>query len=159
MTSSNADVITRFYEAFAKRDAATMGSLYDESVTFSDAAFVDLKGKQVSAMWAMLLSREATVWSLEFSDVHADETTGSAKWTATYLFGPHKNKVVNHVTSQFTFREGKIVAQKDSFDFWTWASQALGPVGRLFGWSSLLHKSVQKNARGQLDAYMAKNNL
>ena len=155
---ANKAAIERFYSAFKSRDAATMAASYAPGATFSDPAFPGLVQPQVSAMWTMLLSNEAKVWDFDFSDVQATESTGSAKWTATYLFGPDQRKVVNHVTSFFTFNEaGLITAQRDSFDFWAWSSQALGLTGRLLGWSSFLSNQVQKNARSRLDAWMAKH--
>ena len=44
----NAQVIKRFYDAFARRDGDAMASCYHEDVVFSDPAFGVLHGKQVT---------------------------------------------------------------------------------------------------------------
>ena len=54
-SSSNADLITRFYEAFAAQDAAAMTACYHADAKFSDPAFGDLTGSEIGAMWAMLV--------------------------------------------------------------------------------------------------------
>jgi hypothetical protein len=42
----------------------------------------------------------------------------------------------------------------DKFDFWKWSSQALGPVGFILGWTPMLRKKVQKQARERLAKFM-----
>jgi hypothetical protein len=153
-------LITSFYEAFSQRNAEFMASCYDPNCTFSDPAFPGLKGVEVSSMWKMLTATKAEVWEFSFSDVAApeDSNTGSAKWTAKYLF--NGKPVTNHITSVFTFSpdSGKILNQVDTFDFWAWSSQSLGFVGKVLGWSSYLQKQVQGKARHRLEAWMKKTN-
>jgi len=97
------------------------------------------------------------VWELVHSDVKADASTGSASWTATYLYGG-KRRVVNRVKSKFTFGDdGLIATEVDDFDFYAWSSQALGLPGKLLGWTASMQRTVQGKARGQLDAYVAKH--
>ena len=50
-------VVTRFYEAFARGDAAGMAACYHRSATFADPAFGPLDRAAACAMWAMLLDR------------------------------------------------------------------------------------------------------
>jgi hypothetical protein len=157
MADANTATIQRFFAAFNGKNGAGMAACYSPEATFSDPAFVGLRGRQVGCMWKMLTARSKE-FSLTFSDVAADASSGSSKWIAHYLFGPHEHKVVNHVTSNYTFdKDGKILTQVDTFDFWAWSSQAIGLPGRLLGWTSFLQRKVQAQARGQLDAWMAKN--
>jgi len=154
---ANRATIERLYTAFAARQPAVMAACYRPDATFSDPAFPGLVGPQVGAMWSMLLSREAKVWELVHSDVTADERTGSASWTATYLYGG-KRRVVNRIKSKFTFGDdGRIATEVDDFDFHAWTSQALGWTGVLLGWTGFFQRQVQAKARGQLDAYIAKH--
>jgi ketosteroid isomerase-like protein len=147
----HAELVTRFYQAFARRDAATMRAAYTPDATFSDAAFVDLRGAEVGDMWAMLCTR-ARDFRLEFRDVVADDVGGRAHWEARYLF-QGKRPVHNVIEAAFTFQAGRIATHVDTFDFWRWSRQALGLPGVLLGWSGGLQRSVQQRSRKLLDDY------
>ena len=119
-----------------------MSACYHNSVTFTDPAFGRLTGKEVSAMWSMLLSRKESKLKIEYSGISANEESGEAHWIATYNYGPQKRPVVNNVRSKFKFRDGKIIEQVDDFDLWTWSRQALG------------RKQIQAMARKALSKHM-----
>jgi hypothetical protein len=106
-------------------------------------------------MWSMLCER-AQGFSLTFDDVGADDTGGRAHWVARYTFAKTKRPVVNDIRATFVFREGRIVEHRDVFDLWRWAGQALGPVGKLFGWAPPLQNSIRKEARKNLERFLAK---
>jgi hypothetical protein len=91
--------------------------------------------------------------------VVADDQRGSAHWEATYTFSKTGRQVLNIIDAAFEFKDGKIVRHTDSFNFWRWAGQALGPVGKLFGWAPPLKRAVGKEAMRGLDAWMAKNKI
>lgn len=151
MAHPNSALITRFYEAFARRDGAAMSACYHPDARFSDPAFVGLRGVEVGGMWRMLTSR-ARDFKLEFSNVQADAERGSADWLASYLFSATGRKVVNRIHAEFRFKDGLILDHVDQFSFWTWARQALGAPGLLLGWTPFLKAKVQKTARkGLLD--------
>jgi hypothetical protein len=57
--------------------------------------------------------------------------------------------VVNDVRARFRFRDGLIVEHVDSFSFWRWARQALGPTGYLLGLPAL-SSVVRRRARQDL---------
>ena len=149
------ELITAFYTSFANRDAEGMIACYHPQVTFSDPVFKQLNAEQTYAMWRMLVGRAADI-HIDFSDVHADEKTGSAHWDASYVFSRTGRKVVNRIDAQFVFKDAKIIKHQDSFDFWTWSRQALGPAGALLGWTPLLQSRVSKGARASLDQVMKK---
>ena len=48
--------LTRFYDAFARRDGGTMAGMYSDRATFEDPVF-RLKGKDIGKMWIGLLGR------------------------------------------------------------------------------------------------------
>lgn len=152
--------ITRFYRAFAALDVATMASCYADSVQFQDEVFA-LHGKtQTMGMWSMLCDAIRTQgqadWQLTFSDVVCDADIGQAHWVAHYRFSATGRLVHNRIQAQFTFdAQGLILTHRDRFDFWRWAAQALGPVGRLLGWTPMLRHQVQARARRQLQKYLA----
>ena len=150
----NAQLITRFYEAFSKRDGLTMAACYHPEASFQDGAFI-LKGEQVGHMWRMLCERGKDL-TLTYSDVVADDTTGSAKWEANYTFSATKRPVNNLIESSFTFRDGLIYTQNDVFDFWRWSRQALGAPGLFLGWSSFLQNKVRAQAMAGLAAWKPK---
>lgn len=153
--NDNEQTIRTFYEAFQKRDAETMGAQYADNATFSDPAFVGLDAAQARAMWKMLCHRGKDL-RVEFSNVHADDKNGGAIWDASYSFGG-KRQVNNHIEAAFTFDDaGKILSHVDTFDVKKWMKMALGPAGSVMGLFPFGPKMVQKQARQQLDAWMAK---
>ena len=148
----NEQLIHDFYNAFQKLDWQAMQQCYAENIHFSDAVFGDLKGDDVSAMWHMLCDR-AKDFELNFSDVQADDSHGSARWEASYTFSQTGRKVQNVVFAEFQFAEGKIVRHSDHFSFWRWSRMALGPMGVLLGWSGLLKRKVQQQALAGLKLF------
>jgi len=153
--SQNKERINKFYTAFQKKDYKTMQDCYANNATFSDPVFENLNAAEVRAMWQMLITR-ATDLALEFKNVAADETSGSAEWTAVYTFSATGKKVINKIKANFVFENGKIKEHKDSFDFYKWAKQALGFKGLLLGWTSFLHNKVKQQARNNLIKFMSK---
>jgi hypothetical protein len=63
----NAELIRKFYTAFASRDARAMAACYHPSVRFSDEVFIDLQGARANAMWQMLCERGKDL-KIEFRD-------------------------------------------------------------------------------------------
>ncbi|MFN2388804.1 MAG: nuclear transport factor 2 family protein [Actinomycetota bacterium] len=150
----NAELITELYSAFAARDHTRMARCYRPEATFSDPVFMDLKGDEVTAMWRMFCVR-GTDLSVTFGDVAADDGQGSARWEARYTFAPTGRAVHNRIEASFRFVDGKILEHRDRFDFYRWSRMALGPPGVLLGWSPLVLSKVRKQARSQLDAFIA----
>ena len=135
-----------------------MSACYHDSVTFADPAFGTLSGKEVGAMWSMLLSRKGSELQIEYFDISATDDSGQARWVANYKYGPRKKPVQNKVHSQFKFRDGKIIEQVDDFNLWNWSRQALGPLGFLLGWSPFLRNKIQGMARKALTEFMNEQN-
>lgn len=154
----NEQLIHKFYEAFAQKDFNAMAECYHPEATFKDEAF-DLKSnKQIAAMWRMLIER-GTDLKIQFSDIQANDFTGKAHWEAWYTFSSTGNKVHNIIEAHFTFKNGKILNQRDSFNFYQWSSQSLGITGKLFGWTGFLHQKVRSTAMAGLENYMARKEL
>ncbi len=156
----NAELIEKFYRAFAALDAATMASCYCEDVQFEDEVF-RLNGKRETVgMWTMLCEgvkeKGADVWRLEHSAVSADDQRGSAHWDAHYRFTMTGRMVLNRIDAEFTFRDGLIATHRDRFDFWAWSRQALGTPGLLLGWTPLIRSKVQATAGGNLKKFLAR---
>ncbi len=149
----NEQLLTRFYTAFAARDGATMAACYAPDASFDDPVF-SLRGAQVGAMWRMLCAN-AREFSVEFSDIRANGTGGSANWQARYLFSQTGRRVHNIIASSFTFRDGLIAVQRDVFDFWRWSRQALGAAGWVLGWSPPLRAKVRAQAGKNLERWIA----
>lgn len=152
----NQALIEQFYRAFQKRDAEGMIACYHRDVTFSDSVFVGLDAAEARGMWRMLCERGKDL-TLEFSDVRADDSTGSAHWEARYSFSATGRHVHNVIDASFEFKDGKIFRHTDRFDLWRWTRMALGPAGLVLGWTPFLKNAVRKKARKGLADYMAKN--
>ncbi|MGI9016650.1 MAG: nuclear transport factor 2 family protein [Euzebya sp.] len=153
MDNGNAELIERFYAAFADHDGDTMAACYAPQAHFWDPVFTDLEAGEPGAMWQMLTQR-ATDLKIELLDHQVQGDTGTAHWVAHYTFQTGR-KVRNDVHATFTFADGLIVDHKDSFDLWEWTRQALGLPGKLLGWSPIIQGPVRRKARAQLDAYLA----
>lgn len=149
----NAALIHRFYDSFAALDAAGMQACYHPDIVFSDPAFGELRGAQAGAMWAMLCGRAKDL-EVSASDVQANDLRGRAHWDARYTFGQTGRKVLNRIDAEFEFSDGLIIRHRDTFDFYAWARQALGPAGLLLGWTPFIQKQVQSRARYGLEKYM-----
>jgi ketosteroid isomerase-like protein len=149
----NAALIHRFYDSFAALDAAGMQACYHPEVVFSDPAFGELRGAEAGAMWAMLCAR-ATDLQVSATDVEADDRRGRAHWEARYTFGQTGRPVHNRIDAEFEFRDGLIIRHTDTFDFYAWTRQALGPAGLLLGWTPVVQNRVRSMARAGLEKYM-----
>lgn len=148
----NETLVRDFYAAFARRDAEAMARCYHADVFFSDAVFPRLRGAEAGDMWRMLLARASDL-EVVLDAASADDEGGTARWTARYTFSRTGRPVVNRVEAMFAFRDGLIVRHYDRFSFWRWAAQALGPAGKLLGWSQLLKWRVRRDAREALERF------
>jgi ketosteroid isomerase-like protein len=153
---TNTELITKFYDSFAKGNIESMIECYHDDIVFEDPAFGTLKGETAKNMWRMLLSRREATTEITYSDVQETADGGTAQWIASYIYGPKKRKVVNHVSAQLTISEGKIITHTDTFDMWKWTQQALGASGYLLGWSSFMQNKIQQKLSGLLKKYVDK---
>jgi len=153
VAADNTATIERLYAAMGSHDGEAMAACYAPGATFSDPVFSDLSDGEPQDMWRMLVGR-AKDMTVELVEHAADADRGTAHWVARYTFGQTGRPVVNDVTSDFRFDDtGLIVDQRDDFDFWRWARQALGPVGLLAGWTPVLQHSVRDRALAGLNAF------
>ena len=146
--ADNARLIRELYEAMDRHDGDTMAKLYAPDGRFRDPAFGELTGAEAGDMWRMLTGRSEDL-RVELAEHEADGDTGTARWIATYTFRTGR-PVTNDIRAEFRFRDGKITEHRDSFSFWRWSRQALGPVGLALGWTPLLRAAVRKRARADL---------
>jgi ketosteroid isomerase-like protein len=146
--ADNARLIRELYEAMDRHDGDAMAKLYAPDGRFRDPAFGELTGAEAGDMWRMLTGRSEDL-RVELAEHEADDDTGTARWIATYTFRTGR-PVTNDIRAEFRFRDGKITEHRDSFSFWRWSRQALGPVGLALGWTPLLRAAVRKRARADL---------
>ncbi|HEX8577774.1 MAG TPA: nuclear transport factor 2 family protein, partial [Flavobacterium sp.] len=149
-------LIEEFYAGFANQNADTMVSCYHDDIQFQDPVFGILKGENVGDMWAMLIERAKGNIDIVFSDIHAKDNSGSAKWIATYHFGKINKKIINTIYSKFEFKDGLIFRQSDTFDLWNWSRQAFGWKGYMLGWTGFVKTRIQKQAIQSLHQYQSK---
>jgi ketosteroid isomerase-like protein len=152
--ADNAKVIRKFYEAFDRHDGDSMAKAYAPDGRFHDPVFGELSGAEAGDMWRMLTSRAEDL-DVELAEHSADGDAGTARWIATYTFAATGRKVVNDIQARFRFRDGRIVEHDDSFSFYGWSRQAMGPMGLALGWTPLLRMMVSRRARGDLEKYRA----
>ncbi len=154
MPGDNAELIRRFYAAFAARDGGAMASLYAPDARFSDPVFGELRREQPGAMWRMLTGRAQDL-EVELLEHEADGDRGSARWVARYTFTQTGRPVRNEVQAEFVFFDGLIAQHRDQFDFYRWSRQALGLPGLLLGWTPILRGATRRRARASLDQFVA----
>jgi ketosteroid isomerase-like protein len=150
---ANQELIERFYAAFAQLDGEAMAACYGPGARFSDPVFVGLEGAEPGAMWKMLTGRARDL-EVTLAEHEADAERGSAHWLADYTFSTGR-RVHNDVRAAFRFQDGRIADHQDSFSFYAWARQALGPVGLALGWTPIVQAKVRREARAGLDEYLA----
>ena len=151
--ADNAELIRDLYEAMDRHDGEAMARLYDPDGRFSDPAFGELSGAEAGDMWRMLTGRAEDL-SVELAEHSAEGDTGTARWIARYTFTRTGRRVVNDVRARFRFRDGRIVEHRDSFPFWAWARQALGPPGLVLGLPPL-NLLIRRRAREDLSKFRA----
>jgi ketosteroid isomerase-like protein len=150
----NAELLTRFYAAFARRDAESMAACYAPDVVFSDPVFPRLEGAQAGNMWRMLCAAGKDL-RIEASGIEADDATGRAHWDAWYTFSGTGRAVHNIIDARFEFANGLIRRHTDTFDLWRWSRLALGPSGLFLGWSPLVQNTIRDRARRGLEKWTA----
>ena len=152
------DVITKFYTAFNNLDADTMCACYHDDIVFEDPAFGVLSGNDAKAMWQMLCeSQKGKNFSVEVSNIKANNEEGSAHWEAHYNFSKTGRKVHNKISAQFKFKDGLIIKHTDTFNLHKWASQAMGFKGWLIGGTSFFKRKLQKQTNALLDKFEKKH--
>jgi hypothetical protein len=154
----NAQLLQQFYDCFQRSDPDGMAVCYNPQIVFSDPAFGELRGAEPAAMWKMLISSSKDL-RLTFRDIQADDQQGSAHWEAWYTFSATHRHVHNVIEAHFQFLNGEILMHRDTFDYWKWASQALGLPGLLLGWTPFLRHKTNQTARGRLCAFMQQAGL
>jgi ketosteroid isomerase-like protein len=153
MAHSDDELIQRFYAAFARRDGNAMAACYARDARFSDPVFTDLRGEEPGAMWRMLTGRAEDL-EVTLAGHEASDGRGSAHWLADYTFRTGR-RVHNDIRAEFRFADGLIAEHRDSFSFYAWARQALGPAGLVLGWTPLVRGKVRREARAGLDEFLA----
>ncbi len=148
-------LIQRLYICLGKRDGSGMANLYHDEATFTDPGFGLLNAEQTRGMWKMLCERGKDL-RVQFEVKHVDDEVGQCHWQAWYTFSGTGRQVHNQITSDFTFKDGKIYRQVDYFNFHRWSRQALGLPGLLFGWSGFLQAKVRQKALAGLANFMQK---
>lgn len=150
------EIVKDFYSAFKEKDAEKMARHYHPDVVFHDPAFGKLKGRDVSDMWRMLITR-STDLEISFEVVEEPGPIIKAQWVADYTFSKTARKVHNIVEANLRFRDDLIIEHIDKFDLHRWASQAFGFKGALLGGTGFFRKKLQKQTNALLRKYQETN--
>lgn len=155
LTHPNTQTIESFYRAFQERDSETMAAVYHPDATFADPVF-ELKGGEIGDMWRMFCATGDDL-QVDFSRPAADDSIGSARWEAMYTFKPTGRPVHNVIDAAFVFEDGMVIAHTDVFNLASWARQALGLSGALFGRTGFMQKRIREQAKGQLARFRSRS--
>lgn len=150
--ASHAELIERFYSAFAAGDHVTMAGCYADHAVFRDPVFGSLSADEVRAMWRMFCSSGNEI-DVSFGDVTVLGDKGSARWEAIYRFPKTGRQVHNKISASFVFMGGLIARHEDEFDLYRWTRMALGPLGTFLGWTPIVQNQVRAQARSQLERF------
>lgn len=154
---NNKELIEKFYSAFQKLDYKTMSLCYSADAVFSDPVFGLLQNGEPQKMWEMLCKR-AKNFSLTFDNIILlDEEYATCNWIASYTFAATGNKVINKVKAYIRIKDGLIIEHTDSFNFYSWAKQAIGIKGFLLGWTSFFQRQIKMQALMGLQKFMEKS--
>lgn len=155
--SENEQLISKFYTAFQRRDAAAMNACYSSDVLFSDPVFGMLEATQVKKMWEMLCKNAKTL-DIKFSNIKdIGDDYYTCDWTARYTYSKTGRPVVNHIKAYMRISGGEIIEHSDGFSIYKWSRQALGLVGWLFGWNGTFQRKIREKAKGSLRKFMEAN--
>ena len=152
---NNQELIAQFYTSFSNGKVKEMTECYHENIVFQDPVFGRLEGEKAFKMWEMLLSKKNKSTKISFNNIQTNSKNGSAHWTAEYTYGKANRKVINKVSAQFKFKDGKIIEHIDRFNLWKWTQQALGIIGYLIGWSPFMKNKIQRTTKKQLDDFIS----
>ena len=158
MESAEQTTIVKLYEALGNRDGEGMAECYHDNCTFEDPVFGKLEGKNVGNMWRMLTKRASNGIEVKYHGLKSQYNQGEVTVEAIYEFSKTKRIVHNIIHATFIFKEGKILEQKDHFDFWRWSRMALGPVGLFLGWTPFLKNKIRNTARASLLSFTQSKN-
>lgn len=145
------DVVDRFYQAFADRDGDAMAACYHPEIVFEDPVFGVLTGQEAGDMWRMLCAGSRDLRISHTVDPGTSPTV--VHWIAEYTYPATGRPVRNDVTARITTEDGLITDHRDDFDLWRWSAQALGPTGRIFGWTPVLRRAIRARARNALERF------
>ena len=124
---TNAQLATRFYEAFGTQNLDAMKALYAPGATFEDPIY-SLNGRdQVMGMWKGLFKAGQDV-HITSKVLSSSGSTVTMAWQADYKL--NGRPVHNESTTTLEFKDGKIVSQRDDWSWSKWAKQAF-PLGGL----------------------------
>ena len=146
--AGNDELIRSLYAAMDRHDGEAMAKLYAPDGRFRDPAFGELSGAEAGDMWRMLTAR-ADDLEVELAAHSVEGDVGEARWIARYTFTRTGRPVTNDIRARFHFHDGLITDHVDTFSFWRWARQALGPAGLVLGLPPL-SRLVRRRARGDL---------
>lgn len=152
----NKEIIKKFYTSFSNGNIKGMLECYHEDIVFQDEIFGRLEGERAFKMWEMLLSQKKEDTIINFDNIQATNENGKANWVAEYIYGDKKRKVINKVSANFKFKDGKIIEHIDTFNLWKWTRQALGASGFLIGWTPFMKNKIQLTTNKKLDQFIKK---
>lgn len=152
--NENEALISRFYTAFQQLDADRMNACYSSDIAFHDPMFDLLRGEQARAMWRMLC-KNAKDFSLQFSNIqHLGDDYYTCDWIANYTFSKTGRKVSNKGKAYMKIENGLITEHSDGWSLHKWSEQAIGIMGKLFGWAGLFRRKLKNNAKRNLLLFM-----
>ncbi|HEX5168835.1 MAG TPA: nuclear transport factor 2 family protein [Cyclobacteriaceae bacterium] len=149
------DLVIKFYSAFQQGDYKTMQTCYHPDTMFSDELFPLLKGRQVKAMWHMLVDNgKDSGLQITFDNVRASGGKIECDWEARYRLSMTGRNIQNKIHARFEISDDLIVRHVDHFDFYRWAGMAFGIKGVVLGWAPFFKHKVQQAVGQRLQKFI-----
>jgi hypothetical protein len=144
--------VDAFFTALARLDAETIGRLYDEDASYEDPVFGRLAGSAARRRWQLFCWRAARP-RLRWAAEPRRDGVVEAHWHMACLYGQRRLDLA--VRSEFVVQGSRILIHADTYDFWTWARQTLGPTVWLRGVAPNFRRAVRRRARSELGRFDA----
>lgn len=149
-------LIETFFTAFQKLDYKAMNACYSSNIAFYDPMFELLKGDEVRYMWEMLCTNSKN-FSLTFDSIkNLEDGYYTCNWCASYDFSKTNRRVVNKIKAHFKIENELIIEHSDAWSIQKWSEQAIGLMGKFFGWAGFFRKKLKNTAKRNLMQFIEK---
>ena len=152
MVSKKIELVKQFYHALDKGDYKSVIDLYHAKAIYRDELF-DLQGLEIHALWYRATRPEMN-FSAKLESIREEGDVIKTDWEIGYTLDVIKRRIKLKEIGTFKFEDDKIIEHTDEYDFWSWCTQVLGPIGRVFGWSNWLKSRARYQARKSVLAHL-----
>lgn len=150
------EVVKSFFQGLKTKNYKSVQSLYGFNSFYSDEVFPSLAGSEIGKMWEMRFSLSKD-FNLDYKILKSSSKNVEVKWDIKYKPKDFNKYVENSIRTTFEIQEGKIITQKDRFNFPKWVKNTRGTWAYLFCFLGITRKKIQERAEFTLNAFILKN--